>query len=101
MEGYISDSLYTNNRKRNNSLINRRIILRVLGVLLLVEVCMLLTCVGVAWFYNESDGWAFLLSAGITALINDKPLQEHIVEYLGCHDYGNEGEVNKSYKLLD
>ena len=68
MEGYISDSLYTNNRKRNNSLINRRIILRVLGVLLLVEVCMLLTCVGVAWFYHESDGWAFLLSAGITAL---------------------------------
>ena len=67
MEGYISDSLYVNNRKRN-SLINRRIILRVLGVLLLVEVCMLLTCVGVAWGYGESDGWAFLLSAGITAL---------------------------------
>ena len=68
MEGYISDSLYTGNRKRNNSLINRRIILRVLGILLLVEVCMLLACVGVAWFYRETDGWAFLLSAGITAL---------------------------------
>lgn len=40
-------------------------------------------------------------AAGITALINDKPLQEHIVEYLECHDYGNEGEVNKIYKLLD
>ena len=67
MEGYISDSLYNTGRKRN-SLINRRIIMRVLGVLLWVEVCMLLTCVGVAWLYQESDGWAFLLSAGITGV---------------------------------
>ena len=67
MEGYISDSVYVANKKRN-SLINRKIICRVLGVLLLVEVCMLLTCVGVAWGYGEQDGLAFLLSAGITAL---------------------------------
>ena len=67
MEGYISDSVYVANKKRN-SLINRRIICRVLGVLLLVEVCMLLTCVGVAWGYGEQDGLDFLLSAGITAL---------------------------------
>ena len=67
MEGYISDSVYVANKKRN-SLINRKIICRVLGVLLLVEVCMLLTCVGVAWGYGEQDGMAFLLSAGITAL---------------------------------
>ena len=67
MEGYISDSVYVANKKRN-SLINRRIICRVLGVLLLVEVCMLLACTGVAWGYGEQDGLAFLLSAGITAL---------------------------------
>lgn len=68
MEGYISDSLSVTNKKRNNSLINKKIICRVLGVLLLVEVCMLLTCVGVAWGYGESDGLDFLLAAGITAL---------------------------------
>ena len=68
MEGYISDSVYVASKKRN-SLINRRIICRVLGVLLLVEVCMLLTCVGVAWGYGEQDGLAFLLSAGITAVV--------------------------------
>ena len=67
MEGYISDSVYVANKKRN-SLINGRIICRVLGVLLLVEVCMLLACTGVAWGYGEQDGLAFLLSAGITAL---------------------------------
>lgn len=37
---------------------------------------------------------------GIKALIENKELQERIVAYLRSHDYGNETEVEKIYKLI-
>ena len=37
---------------------------------------------------------------GIKALIDDKELQASIVEHLRTHDYGNETEVEKIYKLI-
>ena len=37
---------------------------------------------------------------GIAGFIANKPLQDSIVEYLHTHDYGNENEVEKIYKLL-
>lgn len=37
---------------------------------------------------------------GIKALIDDKELQSRIVEHLRTHDYGNETEVEKIYKLI-
>lgn len=68
MEGFISDSLYINNNKRNSSLINRRMIFRVLGVLLLVEVCMFLMCASVAYWYKEAVCRDFMLVSGITTV---------------------------------
>lgn len=37
---------------------------------------------------------------GIVDFINDTDLQNQIVEYLHCHDYGNENEVEKIYSLI-
>ncbi len=37
---------------------------------------------------------------GIKALIDDKELQTRIIEHLHSHDYGNESEVEKIYKLI-
>jgi hypothetical protein len=37
---------------------------------------------------------------GIKALIDNKELQARIVEHLYTHDYGNESEVEKIYKLI-
>ena len=37
---------------------------------------------------------------GIVELINDKEKQHRLVEYLKTHDYGNESEVEKIYKLM-
>lgn len=37
---------------------------------------------------------------GIKALIDNKELQARIVEHLRTHDYGNETEVEKIYKLI-
>lgn len=37
---------------------------------------------------------------GIADLIEDKEKQNHIIEYLHTHDYGNEAEVEKFYRLL-
>lgn len=37
---------------------------------------------------------------GIVNLIRDKAKQEEIIEYLKTHDYGNEAEVEKLYKLI-
>lgn len=38
---------------------------------------------------------------GIADLIEDKEKQNHIIEYLHTHDYGNESEVEKIYKLIE
>lgn len=54
MEEYISDnSLYI--RSKNNSMINRKMIGRVLGMLLFIELGMFLLCAGVSAGYGESD----------------------------------------------
>ena len=45
-EFYNPDKLYKGG-SRNNSLINKKMILRVLGVLLMIEYAMFLLCVGV------------------------------------------------------
>lgn len=37
---------------------------------------------------------------GIKALIDDKELQNRIIKHLHTHDYGNESEVEKIYKLI-
>lgn len=37
---------------------------------------------------------------GIKALVDDKELQSRIVEHLRTHNYGNEQEVEKIYKLI-
>lgn len=38
---------------------------------------------------------------GLAEVICDKPLQEHIIAHLKTHDYGNESEVEKIYKLIN
>jgi len=38
---------------------------------------------------------------GIAEFIQNKKLQESINKYLQAHDYGNESEIEKVYKLLD
>lgn len=38
---------------------------------------------------------------GLAEVICDKPLQERIIAHLKTHDYGNESEVEKIYKLID
>lgn len=37
---------------------------------------------------------------GLAEFIIDKQKQEHIIEYLKAHDYGNVGEVEKIYNLI-
>lgn len=38
---------------------------------------------------------------GLAEFILDKQKQEHIIDYLKAHDYGNVGEVEKIYKLIN
>ena len=38
---------------------------------------------------------------GLAEVITDKALQERLVEYLKTHDYGNESEVDKIYRILE
>jgi trk system potassium uptake protein len=52
-----------------NKILNFRLIFRFFGILLLVETVALLSAALVAVFYKESDGYYFLISAGITLLL--------------------------------
>jgi glycosyltransferase involved in cell wall biosynthesis len=45
----------------------------------------------------DNDGCA----KGIANVIADSALQKRLIDYLSTHDYGNESEVEKIYKLLD
>lgn len=45
----------------------------------------------------DNDGCARALARVVT----DEVLQQRLVSYLKCHDYGNEREVEKFYRLLD
>lgn len=38
---------------------------------------------------------------GLADVITDKALQERLVEYLKTHDYGNESEVDKVYRIAE
>lgn len=38
---------------------------------------------------------------GLVEFILDKQKQEHIIEYLKAHDYGNVGEVEKIYEIIE
>lgn len=51
---------------RGNSLINRKMILRILGILLFMEAMMFLACAGVSLCYGEEDYIYFIY----TTLIN-------------------------------
>ena len=49
-------------------MINKKMILNVMGSLLLIETAMLLLCSGISFFYQEDDLSSFLQTAGITAI---------------------------------
>lgn len=68
MEGFIADTLYDRS-KRKNSLINKKMIARVLGILLFVETTMFLICALVAWIYQEPETFTFLQTAAINTLV--------------------------------
>ena len=49
-------------------MINGKIVYKILGSLLFIEAALLLLCLGMAFYYNEDDIIAFLISAITTAL---------------------------------
>lgn len=70
MDGFIADTLYDQSmRKRKNSLINTKIIIRVLGILLFVETAMFLLCALVSLVYQEEETHTFLQSAAINTAV--------------------------------
>lgn len=38
---------------------------------------------------------------GLAEVISNKTLQQRLIEYLKCHDYGNEKEVEKIYRIVE
>ncbi len=50
-------------------MINKKIILRILGILLYLEGLLLLLCSGFGFYYGEDDRNAFILSAVISAIV--------------------------------
>ena len=68
MEDFISDygiASKAKSRARSNSLLNPKMISRVLGVLLWIEALMFLLCAGVSALYSEPDYIYFVYTAGI------------------------------------
>lgn len=49
-------------------MINRKMIYRIMGFLILIETAMLLSCIGVSLCYQENDLESFLITAAITAV---------------------------------
>ena len=49
MEDFVSINVNTG-RSRTNSLINRKMIFRILGILLFMEAAMFLVCASVSWY---------------------------------------------------
>ena len=41
------------------------------------------------------------IAEAIRSITHNKEMRNKIVDYLHTHDYGNESEVNKIYKLLN
>ena len=54
MEDFLSTAVNVT-ANRGNSLINRKMILRILGILLFMEAMMFLVCAGVSLCYGEED----------------------------------------------
>lgn len=70
MEGFIAETQYDETiKKRKKSLINPKIIMRVLGILLWVETAMFLICAAVSWFYGEDVAYVFLQTAAINTAV--------------------------------
>lgn len=65
MEDFLSTAVNVT-ATRGNSLINRKMILRILGILLFMEAIMFLACAGVSLCYREEDYIYFIY----TTLIN-------------------------------
>lgn len=82
MEKFISDNLYLSSRK--NSLINPKMIFRVLGVLLFIEAVMFLLCSGISLCYAESDYryflYSFLINIGVggVMLLYGRDAENHL-----------------------
>ena len=59
--------------ERENSLLNRKMIFRILGILLTMEAMLFLVCMGVSLYYQEADYIYFvysaLLNAGVGGLL--------------------------------
>lgn len=68
MENVISNNYYQNWGTKG-SLINGKMICRVLGVLLLVEAVLFLLCSGISMCYHESDYIYFLYTMGINVTV--------------------------------
>lgn len=68
MENKITSNLYIGQNK-NNSLINRKMIFRILGILLFLEGLMFLVCAGVSLCYNEADYIYFVYTTLIVAAV--------------------------------
>lgn len=67
MEGSLSDNLFV--KSKNNSMINRKMICRVLGVLLFMEAGMFLFCSGLSICYGEGDYKYFLYTTAINVVV--------------------------------
>lgn len=66
MEDFLSTRVQVSGG-RENSLINRKMIYRILGILLLLEAMLFLACMGVSLYYGEPDYICFVYSALINA----------------------------------
>ena len=47
---------------------NTRLVYRTMGALLLIEAVFMLLALGVSWWYDEPDSWAFEVSTVLTCL---------------------------------
>lgn len=66
MENSITDGIVEN---RVNSFINRKIILRILGILLFIEAGMFMICTGISLWYREADYIYFVYAALINVAV--------------------------------
>ena len=81
MEDFVSINVNTG-RSRTNSLINRKMIFRILGILLFMEAAMFLVCASVSWYYREKEYIYFIYSILINVGVVVKS------GLFAKHDYG-------------
>lgn len=68
MEGYLSKAQAPFQQSNTNSLINKKMIGRVLGILLFIEAGLFIICAGVNLLYKENDYIYFLYTCGVNVL---------------------------------